>query len=505
MRNGVVMRFVLLGIVCVFFLVLLYGVRNQSHSWYFQDEGEHTILGWMQQRFDRVLYQDLSTNHQPLPIFAGQFLTTHIPYDSFFQFVYRLRVSLWLYAFLSVLILVYRFGLRGLSVSLLTYSAAHYFFGWHLLAESLVIPPVLWMLLALREKHQTFIDAAYFGLALFIIAFSLLPLWPFLAVSCLFYIYTFGWKTSQFMLLSFLSGCVILFTQIHPYGWYVETIQNNLYYFIPYEATKDSLHYVRLLLYPIFNTHLWYSVPFLLGLILVFVKRREKRSTILIYLLLSFLLNPRTSEVNAQFYGGFHLFPYIAGIGFLSFYAAQELHALATTHKVRYGALSMAVYMCVVVCLNLAWVFEKRSRMQDYFIAYDTFQAYGSALKTLALPGDTLLTGPNGAGYMNFVADVPLAGLQHFHLEWAYRVPELRQKWLELIQTHPPTFIYFELGNDPYSAILRPLMKEKYIVLKRKGGGETLLFMRTDALPKISEDQWKRFEEQAFERVRIQP
>ncbi len=496
-------RIVLLAALSIFFFLLLYGVRIQSHSWYFQDEGEHTVVGWMQYRFGKVLYLDLSTNHQPIPILVGQFISAFVPYDTFFQYIYRLRVVLWMYAFCYGALLVWRFRIRGLGVYLLTYSAAHYFFGWHLLAESLAVPPVLWIMLSLREERQTTIDAIFFGGAIFLIAFSLLPLWPFLALSSLVYAYRFGWKPSQVAVITLLCASLILFSQIAVFGWFRETVWNNINYFIPYEAAHDTFHYLRLLFYPFFNVHLWYAVPLLIALIFVVWKHKRHRSFTLVLCALCFLLNLRTSEINAQYYAGFHLFPYVAGISFLSLYTFELLRESATARHIKWYTLGLSVYLGIVVISQLSWVLESRSRLQDYFIYYDTFQAYGTALKVLARPGDTLLTGPDGAGYMNMVADLPYPGLQHFHLEWAYRVPELRERWLKMMQTKPPTFIYFNLGNDGYSNVLRPLLKEKYTVLKRKDGTDTLLFMRTDAVPQISEEQWQHFEEQAFERIQF--
>ncbi len=241
-------KFLSLILLFFFFGILFIGVKNQSQSWYFQDETEHVTLGWMMTEYGRHLYIDLSTNHQPLPILVGS-LSKYISYNTLFVFIDNLRVLMWFFALVTSLIIVFRFQWRGLLSVMLTYSLSHYFFGWHVLAESLVIPSVIWILLSIFDKKELLLDKFIFGVSSFWITFSLLPLWPFVLISNLYYFWSKK-NTIKFVLIGFLVPTLILFMFINPFNWWQETIVNNVMFYLPYEATQDIRHYFRLLFYP---------------------------------------------------------------------------------------------------------------------------------------------------------------------------------------------------------------------------------------------------------------
>ncbi len=114
----------------------------------FKDETEHVTLGWMMWRFEKKLYSDLSTNHQPLPVLAGLALTKMMNFNTLYQLIERMRLAMFLFYCLAMWGLIIRFRWQGFWVSLLTFSASYYFFGWHVLAESLVWPFVAYVVLA---------------------------------------------------------------------------------------------------------------------------------------------------------------------------------------------------------------------------------------------------------------------------------------------------------------------------------------------------------------------
>ncbi len=160
--------------------------------------------------------------------------------------------------------------------------------------------------------------------------------------------------------------------------------------------------------------------------------------------------------------------------------------------------IAECIFVFLVLINNLQWVWEKRDKLTDYYIKYDTFQAYGNALKIIKNDGDSLMTGPNGVGYLNMMSGIPIFGKQNFHLEWSYRVPYLRDYWLEMMENEPPTFIFFNLENSSHSQILKPILDQKYIMLKRSDGSDTQLYILKNALKKITYEQWRNFENQSF-------
>lgn len=503
-------KFLPLLLLFLFFVVLLFGIKNQSQSWYFQDETEHITLGWMVTEYRRQLYTDLSTNHQPLPILVGS-LSKFISYNTLFVFIDGLRTGMWIFAFISSILIVFSFKWKGFISVTLTYSLSHYFFGWHVLAESLVAPSVIWMLLAVFEKRQFPLDKIIYGISTFWITFSLLPLWPFVLLSNIYYFWSKR-GNRRFVLVGFLIPTFILFLVINPFHWFQETIINNVIYFLPYETVNSSDHYFRMLIFPLLyfpffkNQIARFFIAFVIlaiTTIIIFKKKlidnKESIIKVLILTLLIISLNPRESDPSVSSYGIFHLFPYVAGISVVIALTANYIFLhLKFSKKYKIILLLECIFLGMLLFNNTPWIDEKRDKLRDYYIKYDTFQAYGTALKTISNAGDTLLTGPNGSGYMNMMADLPLAGRQNFHLEWAYRVPYLRDAWFQMIENNPPTFVYFDFNNDSYSKILKPLAELNYVVLKRIDGSSTQLMMRKDALKKVTSEQWKAFEVQLF-------
>lgn len=124
--------FILLG---VFAVAILWGLRKNTQSFYFQDETDHVAMGWMMHTFDKTLYADLSTNHQPIPVYFGAFLMDVIPYVTLFELIERLRLGMFLFFLLIGVGLVARFREQGLFAFVLTFSVGYYFFAWHVLRK----------------------------------------------------------------------------------------------------------------------------------------------------------------------------------------------------------------------------------------------------------------------------------------------------------------------------------------------------------------------------------
>lgn len=497
-------------VLFIFFVVLFIGVKNQSQSWYFQDETEHVTLGWMMTEFGRDLYTDLSTNHQPLPIIFGSF-SKYIPYNTLFVFIDSLRVSMWFFALATSIFIVFRFQWRGLLSVMLTYSLSHYFFGWHVLAESLVIPSVIWILLSIFDKKEFLLDKIIFGISSFWITFSLLPLWPFVLFSNLYYFWNKK-NAVKLSLIGFLVPTFLLFLFINPFNWWQETVINNVLYYLPYEATKDIEHYFRILIYPLLYISQLESqiarfylafVTLILSSFVIFkngiIGNKKYILNIFFFTLLLLSLNPRVSLPSFSPYELFHLFPYVAGISVLISVILSHVYSyLKTSISTKKILIAECIFIGLLLINNLLWVWEKRDKLSDYYIKYDTFQAYGNALKIIKNDGDSLMTGPNGDGYLNMMAGIPIFGKQNFHLEWSYRVPYLLDHWIKMMENEPPTFIFFNLDTNSHSKILKPILDEKYTMLKRSDGSNTKLYILKNALRKVTENQWRLYENQSF-------
>lgn len=512
-----------LFLTTIFFIFLFFGVKNQSQALYFQDETEHITLGWMITDYHKDLYTFLSTNHQPLPILFSVF-TKFIPYSTLFEFIDRIRVFMWVFALGSSLFLSIRFRYKGAIASIITYSLAHYFFGWHVLAESITLPAVLYSILFLlsnfteRRKKIVRLNSILFGLSCFWMVFNLVVLWPFVLISIIFYTYKIR-KIDFLFLFSFFVLTMFLFLYINPFDWFRESVFNNIKYFIPFEPKNGFIHYLKIIIYPAAHVAYLKSIIgryYLISIVLIaqyffvlknyFYKKTTKKKVIklimnvfAIFILIT-SLNTRISDFNVMFYNGFHLYSYIAGLSAIASICLVKSIEVLLKNKNFFGVFVIIIMTFLLVINNTSWVFENRNKLSDYYIKYDTFQAYGTALKIIKKPTDSLMTGPDGVGYLNMMADIPTAGKQNFHLEWSYRVPYLRDYWIDMVNNNQPTFIYFNLDQNSHSKILKPIIEKHYAPVVRKSGDDTLLYMKKESINDVFEEQWVEFEEQLFEK-----
>lgn len=514
--------FTYISIIIVFLILsiaIFLGVRNQSQAFHFQDETDHVAVGWMMHRFDKKLYTDLSTNHQPLPILVGATFTKVIPYVTLFDLIERLRLSMFLYTMVWGLILSFRFRWRGVFSYALTYSVGYYFFAWHVLAESLAAPATIFVFLLLFEKlfvsekkvtthfSQRF-DAISSGIAFTVMISTLLPLWPVCLLAGLALLYLFNKHQRMLLLISGLLSIGIIFLFFSPLDWFRETISNNILYFLPSAPKMNTAHWITIILYP-FTSFLkpmdklaqMISIPLILsGGVLMF--RLSKKKTVnkkyfisggFLYLLL-ILSNPRVLSFPIAFYQGFHLFPFIGA--FFALFASFLWYLLPYTIKQR-RTFGFIVLLSVLVFYNLSWARKKTDKLNEYYVQYGTHDSYARLMSVFKTEGDTFFSGPNGQGYMNMRADIPIAGRQLFHLQWAYESPELRKEFHDLLAQHPPTFIYFLEDQSGYHNDLQAPLKAQYTeIIQDKH--RTFFYMLNSKVTGVTAEQQRYLDEQNF-------
>ena len=491
----------------IFFVIQFFGLRNHSQSFYFQDETEHVTLGWMISDYGKTLYKDLSTNHQPLPIFMGALFSKVINFQTLFQLIEQLRIGMWLFHFLTGLLIVYRFRYKGLLPVLFVNSLSYLFFGWYVLAESLVLPALIIIFLYLFEvlmekRRQHWLDILLISFSLFWVGFNLLPLWPFVTLSFLIFFFLLPRKQKMILVFSLVVFLMLLFTQVPFFGWVEETFYHLIKYYLPYNKELGSFGLVKVALLPLsglfyLNHHVarFISLSFIISIFLswkLLKKRKVKLWQILLLFVLFMTLNNRVTDPRKVFFEGFHLYPFIAGLSTVFSYLVVKLKGFLSKKQFYFT-------MLVVVGLlinNSYWLLERKNKVSEHNIQYGEQQAYVNALNTIKDEGDRLLTGADGYGYINIVANLPLADRQNFHLDWAYRVPKLQEEFQVLMKENPPEFIYFKPYSSDYYEHLG--LEENYIHLLRDDGASTDLYVYKDRAEKISEEQWQRFGEQRF-------
>ena len=515
-RLSKILPYLILGVSGL--IILIYGVRTHSESWYFQDENEHLTPAWMMNNQGSVLYRDLSTNHQPLPIIVSRLLVKLVPFNTLFELIDRFRIVMFLGLIGICAVLVWQVRSAGLLTGLIMMSMSYYYLGWHVLAESLTAGTVALLILLLlqqwwpdaKPRPVSLIKVILFGIGVFWTVFNLLSLWPFAAVIVGIY----GWKLNPKQRMVLLSSLVIptllLFLIIPPVDWFRETITNVWLYFLPEKSLSGWLSPLAFLSYPLLHLGALQSVIgrfFLLssgillmsGCWLVVNKRlalkRDWPKLVLIWIVIT-LLNNRVDQAQAAFYEGFHLWPYVAGWSALvSFVAVQAIEFMSSLAKKRWLLLGL---FALIIVNNIVWLTERPDKLSEYYINYDPYQSTANAIRAIKEPGETLLTGPDGAGLVNILAEVSLADRQNFHLPWSWRSPQLQAEFKQMMNERPPTYVYFQVKDNGYYNYMKPILDAEYLPLLRPDGAESLLLVRKDKLNRLNDQQIKSLAEQSF-------
>lgn len=510
-------------ILLVLFFVLQFSfLTKRTQSFNFGDENEHLTPAFMMIKESKSLYQDLSTNHQPLPIFTAYFFYKIVPVANLFMLIERVRQSLFLLSFIGAALLTLRFGLRGLIASIFIELIKFYFFGYHLLAETLVVYPLMYITGVLFEsvfsKTQMTktsivnrIDDCVYALSIFWIAFNLLPTWPFLVLFSIFY---FRSKTLKKIFLPgflwfLIVPTVLLFTVVKPFFWFQETVVNNYRYFLPYETSLTARDIFYLLAYPflsVLSIHQpiarYYALLLFLGIIsnVVLMFKKGKIGNSIKYNLLFFyplliLLNTRVTSSDVGFYTAFHILPQVAFLTMVVVFTVFLAFKSFSCKTARWVFTVIMVISGVALLVNgTKWWRESVSfdKFNEHFIQYGEDESIGMAIAAIKKKGDTLLAGTQSS-FINIFADIPLATRQTAYLAWAYRSPTLRNEFNSILEKSPPTFVYFPESNNPYYLALIPILKEKYTRIQRSFGGNTNLYFLSSEIGNRTPEQWKRF------------
>lgn len=505
--------FLRLSLLIIFFFVQYkFFFANHSHSFSFGDEGEHLTLGWEMATHQKKLYTDLSTNHQPIPFFTSFALFKLEPFTNLFMLFQRTRQFMFALSFIAALAFTLRFKTKGLITVVLIESLKFYFFGFHLLGESLALYPALFisaltftqLLKSKSTKSHQPLDAIIFAISSFICLFSLLSTIPFVVICSFFYFKNQSKPIFIKALLSLAALTAILFIFINPIAWLEESVSNIYKYFLPHETDNDSLlSNLKIISYP-FQSYLnlhslvarYYAVA-LSAIMAMFFILKKKRSAFLIIYLILISLNLRQPHIDIGFYTAFHVLLQAAAITSAVIFLSPYLLARVPKSTKKYYLLSFCVILIILLTISTSWWRETKDKQNEFFIQYGQAEAIGSALKTIKKPQDTLLS---SAAYINITSNLPLATRQNIYLHWSYRAPKIRNEFQALVKSSPPTFIYMPISGNPYSVYLQPILDKNYTRILRTDSTPTYLYILNRAIEKIDQTQWSNFENLYFQK-----
>ncbi len=510
-------RLVLVGLMSVIAVLVLVSFHNRFHSFYFQDETDHVTVGWMMWRFDKQLYRDLSTNHMPIPILLGAGLSRLLPADTLYQLVSGLRQSMWLIWTIFALFATWRFRSAGAISFTFLLLLNFYYFGFHVLTDPLAAMGIAIMTLYLvtsrwQRQKLSAVDGLIYGVLAGLTSFSLLSVWPFVILTTLLICFQQSHKFYVSVLAGVLAVVIVVFGFVSPSDWWRETVINNVVYVVKDQANFSSSEKLGLILFPltvvtqptsqqamlIFGLFVticwlwrqwWISSP---------AKNRTKILTTLATVIVLISLNTRVPHSMYVFYRGIHAMPYLAGLtALLGGLFVVVRPKLSSAQKIAVSGLIL-----FLVTFTGRFMSEKLNHLNEYYIQYGEYASTGEALSRLKNPGDSLMTGPDGYGYINQMADLPLFGKQNFHLSWSFYVPYLHDYFFTQFAQRPPTFVFVRPGGDPHYQAILPQLKTQYVRLKRQISTSDIemyeLYMLKSEVNKRSSAQWQAFQNIGF-------
>lgn len=477
----------------IFGLVMLVSFRisqTRSLSMHFVDEEDHIAFAdYINQGYK--LHRDIQNNHQPLIYFGSALIQKITQPDNIFMLIRRHRQIVYIYGLLWSLLIVWRFKNLGVIFVVFFEFLKYWLLGNLWLMESLAVYPAVYvfgnLLQVWFEKYKLKVaESIFLGLCAFLVIFTIVPLWPWLALVYLLFLI----KQKKMILwqgLGLLIGIVVLFSSNYSLvDWFRESIYNNWLYAIPaLSPYKGPLDWLKMLVFPFLTFFTKGSLQanfialFFSGYLLAAFKNRK---LLLLYPLLV-LANNRVLSPGTVYYQGFHLLPWL---GLMIFVFGFSLKSI----KYKYW-LVFLVWSGVLFLNKGMTYFIKTDTANEYYINYSTFEDMNFAIKNISKPTDRLAVLDNQP-LIYWQTKTKPATRQLVYYGWETNVQNLKENYDRVFfGDNPPEIIY---GGKEAS-----LMAEKYINFQRDNQA-TLLFMRKDRYEEITPEQWTALETRRFNR-----
>lgn len=515
--------FALVVFLGIFFVSLLL-TEKFSQSFHFVDEEDHMVFGFFINQ-GKKLYRDLSSNHQPVVyLFSAGIQKISRP-SNLFLLIKRNREGVFLYSFVWSLLLFSMFGPIFLLFSLFFELTKFFIFGNLILAESLVVYPLLFILGQIfrvlfysykPKKWESFV----FGLANFLIVFNVLPLIPSLIILNLIYLI----KVKEFKrtLVGFFIPTLVLFIFAPPFDWFRETVFYNLKYAIPAISNiKTGNDYLTLALFPVLSffkgdSSILRSYIQLFSLILIMgtlfftvsLRKKEKKKKIIFYLLLLttiFLLNNRVLIPGKMYYQGFHLLPWY---GAVIFFGLLTIEFIIKNNKgwQRFIPLLILIIGGAWLLLSPDMVYRtKIDKDREHNINYYPYYLTGKAIKSISTLNDKLAVFPHES-LLHWQSGLNPTTRQILYYDWEYHVPRLRREMEENFNHNSPEFIYWntkQVGPASYLPFMEPILENDYYQAIRLGVAQPL-YIKKSKIRLIPDQQWQEWFKLGFDPVNIE-
>jgi hypothetical protein len=477
---------------------------HYSHSFKFADEDEHIVIGWMMNKGKR-LYQDISTNHQPLNYAFSAVVQRVFHPDNMFMLIKRHRQVVFLWSLLWSTGLTLRFGKKMVFPLLLFEVLKYWLLGNEFLAESFAVYPATYIFAVVWQQWK---DRIYYPEDVLLgisAALSCLFLIPLAVPLGLLILWRWWLKRNMPTVVQFAIGvclvCIPLFLLVPFKDFFMETIYYNGKYGIPLLSQFTSIGDVFALWTIPFRS--WFDFSDALnqvfaGLGLVWIgclawnmshkKWQVAISIFTLYWVWNFS-NMRVIRLHQYYYSGFHIIPWLL-IGFVisSFLLSDIFNTISNKHRIILGSV-IGIMITTWIALQPSIPGKHLPNPQtESYVQYTPITQAAQVINALKNPTDTLMVFPNES-LIHWLTNLNPPTRQVTYYEWQYHHPVLKQGMESVLSNTPPRFIQFTDDHASFSPLVTQVLHDSYTKLFDLPG----VYIRTDSLSLITPKQWQQY------------
>jgi len=186
-QNILIVFFDKYKLLIAFILLVIFQIwiaSGRLYIYHFVDEDHHIVNAYMMTQ-GKSIYQDLSSNHQPLPFIFSYFLQKFLPINNLLNLIKFHHLFILMYGIGWYFILVRKFKYKAIAFGFLFEAIKYLFFGNLFLAETFAVYPLVYLGFLffhnnLKINFDNIFDKFIFSVSFILIAFNLAPLWPLL-------------------------------------------------------------------------------------------------------------------------------------------------------------------------------------------------------------------------------------------------------------------------------------------------------------------------------------
>lgn len=500
------MKRILLTILAMGIMAATYPVAMRySQSFKFVDEDEHMVVGWLVAD-GKKLYQDISTNHQPLNYLASALVHKVSHPQNLFMLVQRHRQAVFLWGLVWSGILVWRFGIPMLIPLFLYEITKYWLLGNQFLAESFAAYPTLYLF---GSSWQFWIDRSkiyedwFLGICFVVASLFSIPLAiPLGILMCSRWLKMRNVYRIIEACMAMGSVTVGVFMIVPVKHFFLETILFNGKYGVPLLSEFDHWYdVVNLWLLPL-QSLLSPSEPlgqlyalmgaiWLIGVIIfIYLRKWNAACWSIGYFILWGLTNARVFHLHQYYYSGFHLLPwYLVGLG-LSTLMVIQLNRMMTTKRNQFVVIFLFGLVLGIWAIHTPTlpIRQLPDPQTESYVQYTPQLQVAEVIATLENPGDRLATIPNET-LSYWLSKLQPATRQVTYYEWQYRNPQLRDEMEKIFTIQPPRFITYLNEGASFTPWIQQQLTLSYVKLF----DYPLVYIRKDSLSQVTPEQRLHF------------